>query len=53
MNGDLLFPIVALLVALAVFLIIAIDAALEWRDRRHGGAECTHYSRCEHCGEGS
>jgi hypothetical protein len=40
-------------VPVAVFLIVAIDAALEWRDRRREPEPCSHYNRCPECGEGS
>jgi hypothetical protein len=33
-------------VLVATFMI---DAALEWRDRRRYGDECTAYNRCPEC----
>jgi hypothetical protein len=36
-------------VPVAVFLIVAIDSALEWRDRRRAPEPCSHFHRCEEC----
>jgi hypothetical protein len=33
----------------AVLLAVAIDAALEARDRRREPEPCSHYNRCEEC----
>jgi hypothetical protein len=45
--------LVVFAVPVAVFLIVAIDAALEARDRRREPDVCSPMHPCSHCGEGS
>lgn len=33
----------------ANLVMLAVDAWMEWRDRRRWGEECTAYNRCPEC----
>lgn len=47
--ADALPWVLVFMVPVAVVLIVAIDAALEARDRRREPDVCSHYSRCKEC----